>query len=181
MMLGSLVGHMVLAVGNMKPAQMMTWMVSFPWMLLLFFLFGFVCQFMLWSVVSFLTDAECADQNQVTDWTDPETSEITDSILGEYIFPYKCLSKELPFITPASFLISFCTSFGFFSDASAQEDHVVNDIGESTFEETSNTWLDSNRDKSAVCPTYEVVEAGSKRSGRRLIDNQPRFCMQRAI
>jgi len=135
---------------------------------------------MLWSVVSFLTDAECANQDQVTDWTDPETNEITDSILGEYIFPYKCLSKELPFITPASFLISFCISFGFFSDASAQEDHVVNDIGESTFEETSNTRLDSIRDKSAVCPTCEVVEAGSKRSGRRLIDNLGFACNVRS-
>jgi len=64
MMLGLLVGNMVLAVGNMKPAQMMTWMVSFPWMLLLFFLFRFLCWFMLWSVDSFLTDAECADQGQ---------------------------------------------------------------------------------------------------------------------
>ena len=42
---------------------------------------------MLWSVVSFLTDAECADQDQVTNWTDPETSETTDNISGEYIFP----------------------------------------------------------------------------------------------
>ena len=107
----------------------------------------------------------------MTDWTDPEASEVTDSILGEYIFPYKCLSKELPFITPASFLISFRISFGFFSDASAKEDHIVNDIGEATFEEASNTRLDSIHDESAVRPTYEVAEAGSKRSGRRLIDN----------